>query len=151
MKLLPLLFLTFIALSSCSTYKEYKEDAFPNFTWEAEQTVEFRPVIEDNSASYRLGLGLRHVFGFRQSKIRVSVRMISPSGVHSLKMYDLKVKDEDGGYVGSCAGDLCDLETIVDENITFEETGDYTVILTQHEGLSQVAGIMAVGLILDKN
>lgn len=140
-----------IALVSCSTFKEYNEDGFETLIWEPDQEITFRPVIDDISTTYRLGLGMRHIFGFYQSNIRVSVRIISPSGIHTLKMYDFKVKEDDGDYVGSCAGDTCDLETIVDENITFTETGEHTIILTHSDRRNQIGGVLAVGLVLDKN
>jgi len=140
-----------IFLSACSTYKEYNEDAFPEFTWEPGQEVEFKPVIEDISSSYSLGLGLRHVYGFRQSKINVSIRIIAPSGNQSITAYHFKIKDADGEYVGSCAGDMCDLETIVDENFVFTELGEHRMILSHDEGENLISGVMAVGLVLDKN
>jgi gliding motility-associated lipoprotein GldH len=151
MKQISSLLIGVIILGGCSTFKEYNEDAFPTFTWSPDQIIEFKPVIEDVNATYSLGLGLRHVYGFRQSKVRVSVRIVSPSGLHTLRMYDFQVIDDEGVYVGSCAGDMCDLETIVDTNIQFTEIGQHVVTLQQHEGVKQIAGVMAVGLILDKN
>jgi len=143
--------LIILLASSCNTFKEYNTDAFETLIWAPDQAIEFRPVIEDNSTSYSLGIGLRHIYGFYQPKIRVTVRLISPSGTHTLNMYDLKVKEDDGSYVGSCAGDTCDLETIVDTNIMFAETGQYTVILTHNDRRNQIGGVLGVGLVLDKN
>lgn len=137
------------ALVGCSTYKKYDEESFPNYSWEQGQEVKFTPIIEDNTTSYRLGIGLRHFYGMSRPKVNINVKYISPSGIIKTEVYDLLIK-EDNNYVGSCAGDLCDLETFVNDEIYFAETGEYTLILSHNESY-KVAGIMALGLIVDQN
>ncbi len=143
------LLLVSVAFIGCSTFKKYDEESFPNYSWEHGQEVEFTPMIEDNSTSYRLGIGLRHFYGMTQASVNINVKYISPSGSTKMEVYDLLIKEDDN-YVGSCAGDLCDLETFVNDEIYFAETGEYTLILSHNESY-KVAGIMALGLIVDQN
>lgn len=152
MKTNPFLFFIaiLIVVSSCSTYSEYDESSFPTRVWQSEQTIEFKPTIEDNSKSYQLGLGIRHMYGIKNSKINITVQSISPSGTTEVKNYDLLIKDEDGDYISSCAGDLCDLETFVNSDFSFKETGEYTFILSHNER-AKIPGVMAIGLVIDEN
>jgi hypothetical protein len=54
-------------------------------------------------------------------------------------------------YIGSCGGDLCDLETVVDQEITFEEVGEYKYVITHTVNTNKLSGVMEIGLMLDKN
>ncbi len=147
-----LLFLIVLALgSSCHSYKEYDKESFPTYTWKSGQEIIFRPTIEDVGKTYSMSLGIRHIFGFEASSINVSVKVISPSGKEKSKNYELQIRDKNNEYIASCGGDLCDLETVVDENISFDEPGEFTFVITHgHPGM-KIAGIMELGLILDGN
>lgn len=143
------LFLFFI--TSCRYYKEYDKESFPTYAWNAGQEITFYPTIDDINASYELTLGIRHLFGFQPSRIGVRVKSISPSGKVVTKIYDFQIRDASMEYIGSCGGDLCDLETIVDEQVRFEEAGEYTYVITHTENTDKIPGVMEFGLILDKN
>lgn len=145
---LILLAATFL-ISGCTTYKEYNEDSFSNFTWESGQTIVFKPTIEDITTDYRLGFGLRHVYGMSTTAIKITVKSVSPSGNATMDTYPFQIKEADGSYVGSCAGDMCDLEAFVDNEIRFMETGEYTFMLSHNSKIS-LAGVTALGLIIDK-
>lgn len=147
---LLILFATLMFISSCTTYSEYDEESFPTHVWQLGQKIEFKPTIEDNSKTYRLGLGLRYMYGFKNSKINVTIQSISPSGTTEIENHDFLIKQEDGDYIGSCAGDLCDLETVVNSSFSFKETGEYTFVLSHNEQ-DKIAGVLGVGLIIDEN
>jgi gliding motility-associated lipoprotein GldH len=144
-----LILITTLVVLSCSTYKEYDENSFPSIAWEAGQTITFNPNIEDMSKTYRLGFGMRHVYGLSNSSIKITVKAISPSGNATMASYDFMIKDPDGDYLGSCAGDTCDLEAFVSEDLKFNETGEYTFMLS-HNSRKSISGIMALGLIIDE-
>ena len=136
---------------SCHFYKEYDKKSFPLYAWEAGQEVTFHPTIDDINTSYQLTLGIRHLFGFEPSSIGIRVKSVSPSGREVTNDYDFQIRDASMEYIGSCGGDLCDIETMVDDQITFEEAGQYTYVITHTVNTNKIPGVMEVGLILDKN
>ncbi len=140
-----------LILTGCNTYKEYDKESFPNYTWDYGQEIVFKPVIENIDKSYNLSLGIRHIYGLRLSNLLVTVKSISPSGKEDTKEYDLKIMDEAGKYIGSCAGDMCDLETLVNESIKFDEAGEYQFIVTHNVQKNRLPGVMEFGLIIDEN
>lgn len=77
------------------------------------------------------------------------MKIISPSGKQTQKGYSFDVINPSGEYLASCAGDLCDLEIIVDENLLFPETGQYQLIVAHTEQQS-IRGIMEFGMIIRK-
>jgi gliding motility-associated lipoprotein GldH len=136
--------------TSCHFYKEYDKESFPTYTWNDGQEVLFTPKIEDSTKIYQVMLGLRHHYGFQSRRFGVSVKMVSPSGKESSKDHDLKIKDENNNHIGSCAGDICDLETVIFDDFKFEEVGEYKISITHNESGSRIPGIMEVGLIIDE-
>ena len=149
-KLAIVFFVFAFSFSSCHYYKEYDKKSFSTYAWQSDQELLFHPVIEEVDKPYALTLGIRHLFGFEPSSIAVNVKRIAPSGKESTKEYEFQIRDANGEYIGSCGGDLCDLETQVEENIQFEEQGEYIVVITHgHPGM-KITGIMEFGLILDK-
>jgi gliding motility-associated lipoprotein GldH len=142
-------FLT-ILISSCHFYKEYDKESFPTYSWEDRQEIVFTPIVEDVSKNYQVILGVRHHYAFQNNTFGVNIRIVSPSGKETNKNYDLKIKDESNKPIASCAGDICDLETLVFGDFKFEEAGEYKVIIRHNERGHRIAGIMEVGLIIDE-
>ncbi|HEY3402246.1 MAG TPA: hypothetical protein VGK59_02600 [Ohtaekwangia sp.] len=139
-----------VVLISCThVYKEYDKESFPTYTWKSGQGIVFKPVIEDVSKSYSLTLGIRHLYGFQLNSIPVTVRMISPSGKESTADYDFRTRNSENEYLAKCGGDLCDLETVVEENLKFGEAGTYTYVVTHQVQADQIPGVMEFGLIID--
>lgn len=134
---------------SCHVYKEYDKESFPTYVWKAGQEIKFDPTIENISKTYSLTLGIRHLFGFQPGSLSVSVRSVSPSGKEKIREYELQIKDSEGEYISKCGGDLCDLETMVDTKIKFEEAGAYSFFITPNFQGDKIPGVMEFGLILD--
>ena len=107
-------------------------------------------ITKDNSKSYSLGFGIRLVHGLKNSKIKIEVKSTSPSGKTAIENYDFILINNEGDFIGTCAGDLCDLETIVAKDIKFEEPGEYTFEISHNES-GPIIGVMALGLIIDEN
>lgn len=137
-------------MSSCHYYKEYDKKSFPTYSWNDGQEVVFTPKVEDISKTYQITLGLRHHYGFQSKSFGVNIKVVSPSGKESNKNYDLKIKDENNKHIGSCAGDMCDLETLVFEEFKFDEVGEHQISISHNETGYRIPGIMEVGLIIDE-
>jgi gliding motility-associated lipoprotein GldH len=151
MKTLLTIFATTMILLGCNTYREYDKESFPDYTWKRGKEIIFKPVIDDFSQTYNIALGIRHVYGLQLEGISVTIKTISPSGKETSADYDFQLMKVPGEYLGSCAGDICDLETVVDSEIKFEESGEYQMVITHNVQAEQIPGVIAFGLILNKN
>jgi|SRR5690349_23810353 len=137
------------AISCNHVYKEYDKKSFPTYVWKWGQEIHFNPTVQDISKTYKLTLGIRHVYGFQLSSIKVGVKSTSPSGKEVEKKYDLIIRDPAGNYLARCGGDLCDLEIVLEDNLKFEEPGQYKYSIVHKVQVDQIAGVMEIGLILD--
>ena len=144
-------FFILLFLFSCHhTFKAYDKESFPHYIWLPQHGVTFRPVIKAPKKEYILTLGIRHLYGFEPRRLDIRLTMISPSGVETLNQYSVIIKDFDNAYLGSCAGDYCDLETVVSKNLVLEEEGIYTFSFYLDPAHTAVAGVMEWGMILDE-
>jgi gliding motility-associated lipoprotein GldH len=139
-----------ITMSCTHVYKEYDKESFSTYSWDDGQEISFNPTIEDISKTYQLSLGVRHHFALNLATFNVKIKIISPSGKESSSDYKLAIKDSSNKNIGSCAGDICDLETIVIDNLKFDETGEYTFLISHNEGGYRIPGILELGLIIDE-
>jgi gliding motility-associated lipoprotein GldH len=150
MKTKTLIAFLMVLLMSCHEYKKYEKEPFKNYSWASNASVIFNPVIDDISKEYKLLFGIRHLYGFQLNTLSVSVTTITPSGVQSQQDFAFKIKDDAGKYIGKCAGDMCDLETVVIDNFKFEEAGRYSFIISHNIQTEKLPGVMEFGLIIDE-
>lgn len=130
-------------------YKKYDKESFPTYTWKSGQEVTFAPEIDDTRKLYKLILGLRHLYGLQLESVPVTVKSISPSGKQTVKNYTLQIKNTRNENAGSCAGDICDFEMMIDDSLNFEEPGQYKYVVKHNIPSSKILGIMELGLIID--
>jgi gliding motility-associated lipoprotein GldH len=139
-----------IFCNSCDhVYKQYKKEQFTMYRWQKNEPVIFEPEIINVDDAFKITIGLRHIYGFRLPKIPVRILTISPSGGQEIKQYELQIKDAKGSYIGSCAGDLCDFETVIEESIRLKEAGKYQYKVFHDLPVETITGILEVGLIID--
>ena len=146
------LILSVIGLSSCDpnvVYQEFDKD-FPDYQWYESKILEFKPEITDTAAKYNVYLELRHVYGFPFENFNVLVTLTSPSGVKIEQDYNYPVMGPEHKYLSDCAEDLCDLKTLIEENVKFTESGTYIYNVKHEMPVDPVPTVMEYGLIVEK-
>lgn len=153
MKKIKLLLVLIIlsAIVGCNENRIYEvhDENFPLYRWDKNYSVEFSPEIQDISPKYNIFLNFRYVYGFQFEEVKVNVEFITPSGISSQSNYTLKVLINND-YQGDCAGDYCDLETLIKDKYEFPETGKYKIIVKHLGAIDPLLNVMEVGLIIDK-
>lgn len=130
-------------------YAEHKKLS-PDVEWLKEDKREFNVPVEDASTLYNLSLSFRYATGYQFQVVRVKVTETSPGGEESVNEYELKVRDENGEYIGDPGLDIWDSEHLVETDKKFEETGTYTYVIEHTMPVDPLNYAMEVGLILDK-
>jgi gliding motility-associated lipoprotein GldH len=136
------------AISCNQVYKKWEKESFSTLSWKPEKALKFYPEIDDTTKTYELTLGVRHMFGSRLDRVALIVTTVSPSGKEQVKNYTLTLKDEAGNALASCAGNMCDLESVVNPSLKFSEPGKYAFIITPDPASGNIVGIMEFGFIL---
>lgn len=155
MKIKQLFTLLVIAISfiACQpegrVYMEHKELS-PDLEWLKKDTREFKVPIENTETPYNLSLSFRYATGYQFDVAKVKVTEISPSGLETAKEYELKVKNDKGGYIGEPGLDIWDSEHLIEENKKYEEKGTYTYVIEHVMPQNPLNFAMEIGVILDK-
>ncbi len=151
-RLLTILTIT-IGLFACQPegriYVEHQELS-PELEWLKKDAREFKVPIKDNSIVYNMSLSFRYVYGYQYQVVKVKVTEISPSGKETVKEYDLKVREDNGDYIGEAGYDIWDSEHIVESHKKYKETGSYTYIIEHNMPNDPLNFAMEIGVILDK-
>ena len=151
-KLLTVLVIA-IGLMSCepdgSVYVEHQELS-PELEWLKKDVRTFKVPVTDNKQAYNLSLSFRYATGYQYPTANVKVTETSPSGKETIKEYDLKVREENGDYIGEPGFDIWDSEHLVEANKKYEETGTYIYVIEQNTPVDPLNFAMEIGVVLDK-
>ncbi|MCH2223728.1 MAG: gliding motility lipoprotein GldH [Crocinitomicaceae bacterium] len=153
MKKITTLFAIAICLLSCKSenhvYSEHQELS-PAVEWLKKDSREFKVPIKDNSIPYNFTLAFRYAEGYQYPTANVKVTETSPSGIETVKEYELKVRDENDDYIGEAGFDIWDSEHLVEPNKKYSETGTYTYVIEQNTPVDPLNFAMEIGIVLDK-
>ena len=146
--LLPILFLLF----SCNENRLINQyEDIPLLNWEKSYVPSYSLNIDDTESKYKISIGLRHVSEISFGEILVNLKMTTPSEEVIETPYILTIRDKETGELnGSAMGDITDIEIPVEDSFTFPEPGTYKFSITQETEQEAVAGVMEVGLVIDK-
>ena len=150
-RLLTVLAMT-ISLIACQpkerVYVKHKELS-PGLEWLKKDVREFKVPVEDNSIAYNMSLSFRYVNGYQYQVAKVKVTETSPSGKETASEYDLKVREDNGDYIGEAGYDIWDSEHLVEPGKKYEETGSYTYLIEHNMPNDPLNFVMEIGVILD--
>lgn len=145
--------LILISLIACQpegrVYVEHKKLS-PDVEWLKEDSKEFKVPIEDASQPYKMSLSFRYANGYQFQIAKVKMTEISPSGKEQTYNYTLKIREDNGEYIGDAGYDIWDSEHLVEPAKKFQETGEYTYIIEHDMPNDPLNFAMEIGIILDK-
>lgn len=147
-KLLGLL-LVFVACQPKERIYIKHKKLSPYVEWLKKDTREFSIPIADSSLTYNLYLTFRYATGYKYKVALVRVKETSPGGKVLLFEYDLRIRDEDGEYIGQPGYDIWDSEHLVEPVKIFKETGTYTYSIEHNMPVDPLNFAMEIGMIVD--
>lgn len=153
MKIFLVLFALVFCFTACQPENRIyhvHQELSPDLEWLKEDVKEFEVAIKDNSVPYDMSLTFRYATGYQFQTANIKVTETSPSGKISVKEYKLKVREENGDYIGEPGYDIWDSQHLVEEDKQYEETGVYTYKMEQVTPADPLNFAMEIGLILDK-
>ena len=143
---------TLFTCTACNPNRLFEEyvSSFKQNRWHNNEPVQFTVHIEDTVSEHKLYAVLRHVHGYQFTTMKIYVDVTTPSGKSVTKGYDLQIIGTDGTYLSDCAGDICDLEVLLEDHVKFVEPGDWEIIVFCDMDRPYVPNVMEFGVIIDK-
>lgn len=122
----------------------------PDVEWLKEDTKEFILPVEDKDMKYKMSLSFRYATGYQFKTAKVKLLEISPSGKEQTFRYSLKIREENGEYIGDPGYDIWDGEHMIESQKQFEEIGEYTYVIGHEMPNDPLYFAMEIGIILDQ-
>lgn len=153
MKRISSVLVLLITLLACQPEGRVYEDhqkLSPDVEWKESDKREFIVPVDDIEKAYKMSLSFRYATGFQFHELKVKVKEIAPNGIERTYDYVLKIREENGDYIGDPGYDIWDLEHVVEPNKQYQEAGEYHYIIKHDMPQDPLYFAMEIGLILDE-
>ncbi len=152
MKIRPLFYILLFSsflLSSCQTeneFNDYKE--IESGIWKNEEKIRF-PFEIQNDDTLSLGMSLRLGYAFPANSFKIQAILYKGEKGILANQMDVRIKDENGQYLGEILGDLVDLKWVVFPHQALEK-GSYTIEFMPVSYKSGLPYVLEVGAYADR-
>jgi gliding motility-associated lipoprotein GldH len=152
-KLLPAAFCFLLTLAACNTSRVYEENSdFPDRVWTVENRPSFEFTIPDSTKTYNLLINVRNdlEYPYRnlyvQYTLKDSLQNTLERKLKNLMLFHPKT----GKPYGDGLGDIFSHQLLLEENISFETKGPYTIQLEQFMRTDSLTNILSSGIRIEK-
>lgn len=129
---------------------EEHQELSPDLEWLKKDVPEFKVLIDDTSRAYDLHIAFRYATGYQYQVLKVKMIETSPSGKELETSHELKIREDNGEYIGEPGFDIWDSNHLIQPNKSFEETGIFTYTIEQDMPVDVLNYGMEIGLIIDR-
>ncbi|MDR1725132.1 MAG: gliding motility lipoprotein GldH [Bacteroidales bacterium] len=161
MKKLIIVCVITLVIVSCNKNQIYKETiSFKNYKWERLSEdkkngnfIEFKDIdVKKIDSPYDIYLIVRHLGLINIDNVKLLIEIISPSGTKRTSNVNIKLKDRNGKkFIGDVMGDFYDVEEKVKSFMSFTETGNHTIKITNLSSSFEIIGIIDMTLKISKS
>lgn len=146
--LLFILALLAVGCQGSGIYSDAKKD-FTDNRWAKDDVLKFETGITETGEPADVYVTFGFIDQPQFKDIPVMLTITSPDGKATAVEAVLHLVDENGTTLGECAGDVCDLTTLVQPGITLQK-GKYTFALKNNFKGSYLPNVLSVGVQLKK-
>jgi gliding motility-associated lipoprotein GldH len=148
MKIIHLLYssLLIFFLSSCSgneeltTFYKFKDQTWPRFN-----ILHLEIPVDAHHKSYDVSLFISHTREYEFDALDFNILMTTPSGEERIKEYHMNIKKKDGGFIGPCAKDSCEVSINLKRQLMLTK-GILTIEIENLVPRLEVKGLLSIGI-----
>ncbi|KAF2519789.1 gliding motility lipoprotein GldH [Flavobacterium salilacus subsp. salilacus] len=143
--LLPLLL-----LFSCNKTTLFTKtiDDFDNNRWQKSEVKTFEFDIKKDVENADIKLIFSHTFDPQYERVPLELTIQSPDGVKDNMFLNLQLKDGSGNSISDCAGDICDLEMNLKEEMKML-AGKYIITVENKFEGEYIPNVLALGIMVE--
>ncbi len=131
-----------LLLSSCGKNYIYEDEvSIEGGVWNYSDTLNFDFKIVDTTKVYNLFLEVDHLTDYRFQNLYVQVSTTFPKGKRESQTLSLELASKMGQWKGDCNSTDCTTLIPIQEQIYFQETGDYQITLEQFMRENPIKGV----------
>ncbi|MCB9344200.1 MAG: gliding motility lipoprotein GldH [Lewinellaceae bacterium] len=140
-----------LLLNSCGdNYLFNEEKEIANGSWSYQDTLNYTISVGDTSQLYNLYVAFEHADTFRYQNIYLKLHTLFPDGSRTSRLRSFDLYDIEGKSKGECSGHTCEVKSLLQDNLYFNQIGDYTITLEQFTRSNPLLGVNSVAILMEK-
>lgn len=140
-----------LLLSSCGKNYIYENEiSIAQGNWNYKDTINFDFEIVDTTKVYNLFLELDHLTDYRFQNLYVQISTTFPKGKRESQTLSLELASNLGEWKGDCNSTNCTTLVPIQEQVYFQEKGDYQITLEQFMREDPIKGLNKFGLKIEE-
>ena len=137
-----------VACDSNRVFEEYK--TIDPAGWHKDSVASFTVEIQDVEPGHNLYMNIRNQGNYPNSNLWLFLEVQSPDGQTLTDTVEYILAEKTGKWTGSGIGDLFDNQFLYQQNVRFEQAGEYRFLIRQGMRAIQLKGIHDIGLRVEK-
>jgi gliding motility-associated lipoprotein GldH len=118
--------------------------------WRYEEVLEYSFKVNDTTSLYKMVLRLNHIPSFSYENIYLNIGTEFPVLPPTKQVVSINLLDANGIWEGTCKGNDCLKEVLMQNSFSFPEIGNYTVTVSQWSREEALPGIKSIQLSIIK-
>ena len=140
-----------IGFAACDeTYLLSDTKGIPNAQWSYSDTLDFKVPINDTTQLYNLYIQFAYADTFPYQNIYLKLSTKFPDGKRVSRVRAFDLFDIQGNPSGNCSGKTCQARIMLQDNLYFNQIGDYIITLEQFTRSNSLPGLISVGIMMEK-
>jgi len=146
-----LLAVTLIFLTACGREEDYQAyHRFADRTWFRFNILQFEIPVKKSDKPVDVVFFARHDRNYPFDSLAFNMVMTSPSGEERIRECRLKIRDKSGNFLGTFAGDSCEVTFVLRREMVIDRDGKLTVELENLVPRMRTTGLYGAGIRLKK-
>jgi gliding motility-associated lipoprotein GldH len=137
-----LLFVVF----GCSDNKEVMVyHKFKDQTWSRFDLLHFDIPVNAPEKNHDVSLFIHHTADYEFDNLDFNMIMTTPSGEERIKEYHIDIRRKDGGFIGQCTKDSCEVSVVLKKGLKLTKG----ILILEIENLvprMQIKGLLGLGI-----
>lgn len=145
------LFVLIANLASCGEKYVFEEKKdIPNGQWAYADTIDFKVPVTDTTQLYNLYIEFTLADSFPNQNAYLKLKTRFPDGKRVSRIRSFDFFDPEGNPIGKCSSKECKSRMLLQDNLYFNQVGEYLITLEQYTRTNPLNGLTAIGIALEK-
>ena len=146
---LTLIFFVILVILFSSCKKKESIDyyhRFENQSWYRYNLLSFELPVSEPGKSWDIFFFIRHTKAYEFNTLELNKTMNTPSGEERIKEYHLDIKRKDGGFIGICTPDSCEVIVTLKNGIIIQNKGTLKIEIENLVPRLNLNGVLVAGI-----
>lgn len=140
-----------VLIWSCDKNRVIEQyQSIPKTGWNKDSLSVFNFEITDTLDQYNIFINVRNNIKYSYSNLWLFIALSQPSGITSKDTFEISLADPSGKWLGEGFGGIKTRQAVYRQNVPFNISGKYTIVLQHGMRNTKLKGITDIGCRIEK-